>query len=48
MMAHLTAIQVTFDGGRPPGVRGHDGHYYAYLSDPAENLIELIRHPDRY
>ena len=48
MMAHLTVIQVPFDGGRLPGVRDYDGHYYAYLRDPDENLIELIHHPDRY
>ena len=48
MMAHLTAIPSTLPRWPATGSKDYDGHYYAYLRDPDENLIELIHHPDRY
>ena len=42
-MAHLTAVQVPFDGDRPPGVREDtDGHHYAYFRDPDGNRVEVV------
>ena len=45
MIAHLAELAIPFDGGRGPQVRDYDGHHYAYIRDPDDNLIELIYHP---
>lgn len=45
MIAHLASLDVPYDGGRGPAVRDYDGHHYAYIRDPDDNLIELIHHP---
>lgn len=45
MLAHLSAIGVSFDQGREPRVNP-TGKHACFVRDPDGNLIEIMYHPD--